>query len=297
MDGPQFLVIGGMKCGSTTLYDDLRTQLEVFLAEKELNVLSAADYSLASAQATYSNAFRAAKTNQLRGDVSTTYSKLPDIPHVAERATELVGTDLKIVYVVREPVARCISHHYHMHAWRGEGHMPSDIDFCVREFPNVVNYSRYAMQLEPWRARFGDDAIHIVVFEEFVADRRAAMQQLATFLGFKAQLAAMDPTSISNRSEGKPVLNRFWSHLSRNQTYRATLRRLLPSSVRDEMRKLLLPKAPPRPAPPSLETVDYILEQTKPEERKLRKMLGRDEPIWDAAATRTRFATRPATAA
>ena len=102
----------------------------------------------------YSQAFAAMRADQLGGDVSTTYAKLPDYPNVAARARRTLGADLKIVYVVREPVRRTVSQHYHMHAWRGTGHMSADIDACVREHPSLMNYSRYAMQLRPWRRLF-----------------------------------------------------------------------------------------------------------------------------------------------
>lgn len=176
MDGPQFLVIGGMKCGSTSLYNDLATQPNVYLAEKELNLLSSDAFTVDSARRIYRTVFAPASPRQLRGDVSTTYAKLPDVPDVAERARQTLGPNLKIVYIVREPVSRCVSQHFHMHAWRGTGHMPADIDRSVREFPSLVNYSRYARQLAPWRQHFGDHAIHVILFEEFVADRRSTLR-------------------------------------------------------------------------------------------------------------------------
>jgi hypothetical protein len=290
MDGPQFLVIGGMKCGSTSLYDDLRRQPAICLAEKELNLLSDPKFSAHRARTVYAREFAAAAPHQKRGDVSTTYSKLPEFPKVAARAYELCGPDLKIVYVVREPVARCISHHYHMHAWRAAGHMPADIDFCVREYSSIIDYSRYAMQLEPWRDHFGDNAIRVVLFEEFIRDRLSTMSQLGSFLNFQVSEESIQPTSISNQSDNKPVLNSFWRRIHENQFYQATLRRVLPADLRHELRKLILPKAPARPAGPSIETVDMILDRTRDDELELRRLMGRTAPLWDFAEVKTKYA-------
>jgi len=295
MDGSDFhaldfLVIGGMKCGSTTLYHDLAAQSNVFLCEKEFDLLSASLFSVKHARQAYQIALAAKRPNQISGDVSTTYAKLPDYPDVAARAYETLGANLKIVYVVREPVSRIVSQHYHMHSWRGPGHMSADINACVREHSSLLNYSCYAMQLAPWRSRFGDGAIRIILFEEFVANRAHTMRGLAQFLGFQPRLSAVDSQSISNRSEGKPVLNRFWLALYRHPAYHRTLRRLMPSSLRSELRRVLLPKAPPRPPTPSLETVDLILSRVADEELQLRKLMGRTQPLWDFGAVRATYA-------
>lgn len=295
MDGsdrhaPDFLVIGGMKCGSTTLYHDLAAQPNVFLAEKELDLLSASSFSVERARSIYRSAFAAKRPHQMGGDISTTYAKLPDYPDVAERARETLGADIKIVYVVREPVGRIISQHHHMHSWRGDGHMSADIDACVREHASLVNYSRYAMQLAPWRSLFGDDAIHVILFEEFVSDRAGTLRSLAKFLEFRPLVSAVDDQSIANRSDGKPVLNRFWMTVYRHPAYQQALRRLIPTSLRSELRRILLPKAPPRPAAPSLETVELILSQVADDERRLRQLMGRSQPLWDLHAVRAKYA-------
>ena len=294
MDGspqkrPHFLVIGGMKCGSTTLYNDLATQASVFLAEKELDLLSAESFSVEEARRIYERTFANMRADQVGGDVSTTYAKLPDYPNVAERARQTLGSDLKIVYVVREPVRRLISQHYHMYAWRGAGHMSADIDTCVRQHSSLIDYSRYAMQLRPWRKHFGDAAIHVILFEEFVQDRRGTLQRLADFLEFTPEAAKVDCGAVANRGDGKPVLNRFWMHVNHHPVYQRTFRRMLPTSMRSQLRSWLLPKAPPRPLAPALATVESILSQVTEDELELRQLMGRDTPLWKFDEVRARY--------
>ena len=84
---PEFLVIGAMKAGSTTLYEDLRAQPGVFVAEKELDSLSKPDVD----RAAYAALFAAAASGPVAGDVSATYARLPETDRRRRRAGRVLG--------------------------------------------------------------------------------------------------------------------------------------------------------------------------------------------------------------
>ena len=75
---PDFLIIGGMKCGSTTLFRDLDTSPAVsFPAHKEPhNLLDDAVLS-GEGKAKYAGLYKHARPDQRLGDASTGYTKLP----------------------------------------------------------------------------------------------------------------------------------------------------------------------------------------------------------------------------
>ncbi|HEY6565289.1 MAG TPA: sulfotransferase domain-containing protein [Pirellulaceae bacterium] len=272
---PSFLVIGGMKCGSTTLYEDLLSQPGIRIPEKEVSPLVALGSSDADIRQQYAAMFDRARSGRVWGDVSTRYSMLPDLPGVADRARAVLGAELKIIYLVRDPLERLVSHHHHMHSLRGAGHMPADIDRCVREQPSLVNYSRYAMQLRPWREAFGEMAIRIVVFEEYVRNRPGTITDLCHFLGVEPRCDRVSVDVQYNRSVGKPVFNPFWERLSHHAIYRRGVRPWLSSEVRRCIMRRLLPAAPPRPAPPKPDTLDWLREQLRPDVAELEGFLGR----------------------
>ncbi len=141
-----------MKCGTTTLYQDLSCHPDIYLSEKESNFLTGSDSEGANATAKYAELYRNAQPQQCCGEVSTEYSMLPDLMGIPERARKLLDHDTKILYLVREPVSRAISHHYHMHSHHGPGKMGPDINVCVKQYPSIVNYGRYAiMERSLWR--------------------------------------------------------------------------------------------------------------------------------------------------
>lgn len=288
---PEFLVIGAMKSGTTTLFNDLLSQPSIFLAEKEQNFFCSDEALNRDALHRYAGAFEAAGSSQLCGDVSTTYSMIPDIDGVAQRARQILSADTRIVYIVREPVSRALSHHYHMLNWHGSGKMGSDVDDCVRQHGSIVNYGRYFMQLTPWVEHFGMEAIHVIIFEEYIRDRQSTVASLCRFLGVSAAAERVNADKVYNRGEGKPVLNGFWEPVYSSAVYRKLIRPWIASSAKERLMRWLLPKATPRPAPPNIATVDYLIEHLRDDAERLRMLLGRKEPIWDFEAIRRRHAT------
>lgn len=281
---PHFLVIGGQKCGSTTLYRDLAATTGVALAEKELNLLSRPGLDAERIRAEYARAFRHAPPDALRGDVSTTYAMLPDVAGVAERAKRALPPTTKIVYVVRDPVRRAISHHHHMRTQPDGVRWTEPIDQSLDRRPELVDHGRYAMQLAPWRDAFGADAIRVIRFEQYVRDRVGVLSELCRFLG-AAPPEGIDAGKVHNRSAGKPALNRFWAGLSESGWYRRVVRPLLPDTAKAWAMRLLLPQAPAAYDPPSQSTVDRIRERTRGDERVLRELLGATEPLWEGYPT------------
>jgi hypothetical protein len=89
---PDFLIIGAMRAGTTSLFFDLLANPAVFFPQdKEPHCLATDDVLSASGRAAYGDLYRAAGPGQACGDASTGYSKLPDVMGVPERALRVIG--------------------------------------------------------------------------------------------------------------------------------------------------------------------------------------------------------------
>lgn len=286
---PGFLVIGAMKCGTTTLYNDLRSHGSLHLPEKENNVLSAVGATTATSRDEYERIYRGQAKGQLGGDVSTTYSMLPDCPGVPKLAREVLGRDLRVIYLVRNPLDRAVSHHYHMHSRLADTRrMEASVDESVASRAEIVDYSRYAMQLSPWRDCFPEEQIRVIVFGEYVKNRRKTVSELCDFLGVSDQSCEIEADKAFNQSDGKPVLNYFWSAIYEATWYQKGIRPLMPVGLKGHLCRWVLPKAPARPEPPSSETVQRLLEAVRDDAQELARSLGRSE-IWDLEETAQRI--------
>ena len=279
---PDFLVIGGMKCASTTMHHDLSCHPQVDCGKKELSALK-----LSTTQAAldaYVSNFRTAAEDQLLGEVSTAYSMLPDSAGIAGKARE-INPDMKIIYIVRDPLKRTISHHQHMINWSGEGQMDPDINIAIEHHPELIDYSRYSMQLQPWIESFGLGNILVLRFEDYVSQRNAVANQVFRFLKLdEFELPLLD--SGLNRGETRRYAGRFVLQLYRTSLFRNFVQPLAPAAVKRALRKLLLRKATTTRIAPSEQTVDRILAGVGDDARELQTLLDRDQPLWNLEKSR-----------
>ncbi len=278
MRPPDFLIIGAARAGTTSLYFDLRRHPAIFMpsTKEPGNLLTDAVLS-SDGRATYTRLFAQATANQLCGEATTSYSKLPDHLQVPQRAKQVCDQSLRIIFLVREPVARIVSQHRHeLHT----GRIDCGIDEAVRRWPRFINYSRYAMQIRPWIDAFGRDQVLIVRFETYIRQRQEAVEAITRFLGIECPVAVPHPSTRHNKAVGRRVLQRSVSRIARSKLYRRYLRGLISPRMKDRIRSLL-----PRPSldipPPSTDTVQRIVASIAADCLQLAQTMGISEPLWD----------------
>ena len=281
LNRPDFLVIGGMKCASTTMHEDLSMHPMIECGKKELNALLKTD--LAEIAAIYSNNFRGAQTEQLLGDVSADYSTLPTNPGVAERALK-VAPGLKIVYIVRDPVRRALSHHKHMVNWSGEGRMPQDVNVAIENHPELMSYSCYAMQLQPWIKAFGLENILVIKFEDYVSDRTVVTNRVCRFLSLPETELELSEAG-ANRGESRRYAGKFVYNLYRSKFFRNVVQPAAPDFLRKALRQVLLRKNRQVEIPPTRATLEQIADGVKTDGEKLQVLLKLNEPLWNVEQT------------
>lgn len=274
---PDFLVIGGMKCASTTMHADLSLHPSIECGKKELNALLKPD--LEEIATIYGENYHGVGPEKLLGDVSADYSTLPTNSGVAQRAFE-IAPDLKIVYIVRNPVRRALSHHQHMMNWSGEGQMVQDVNLAIGNHPELISYSCYAMQLQPWIEAFGLENILVVKFEDYVDNRMIVANQVCRFLGLpEADLELNE--SGSNRGESRRYAGKMIYHLYRTNLFKKVLQPATPNFLKQALRRLLLRKNKLAKIPPTRATLEQIALGVRADISRFETLLGYKEPLWD----------------
>ncbi|MCW5774838.1 MAG: sulfotransferase [Phycisphaeraceae bacterium] len=279
---PDFLIIGAMKAGTTTLYRDLQTHPRVYFPlDKEPGNLCDDRVLTPEGRADYAAHFRRARADQVCGEASTAYTKMPVYTGAAERARSLLGPGLKAIYLVRDPIARIISQHHH-ELTVGRLEVIPDINEAVRQTARYLDYTRYATQVRPWIDAFGAANVKIVPFERYVRDRRGVTSDLCAFLGLDPRPDLIDPDRVFNAAESKPGRAGRLAWITNSRAYRGLVRPLVGQEVRDRVRRLLHGKPPPRPAPPTPETVRFILDSLRDEMRAISSLAGAGGVLlWD----------------
>lgn len=290
MQLPNFLIVGAQKCGTSTLSNDLNAYPSIFIPHsKEVSALRS-DFVLSNrGRRAYASYYRKANNNQIFGDASTVYSKWPDIEGVPARAKAVLGDDLKIIYIVRDPVERIKSHY--KHAYSGN-YIEPDIDEAVTSYDIFLNYSKYATQLKQWLACFPPENIAVVHFESYVSDRKTISNELAKFLG-ESEHEIGELGSIKNRAEDRRYVPSLLARFAKGDMYKSYIKpHLSPRLVGYIKWALTRPAALPH-SDLSNGGVKWLENQLESDQRALAELLGQDYMSWGAYTWRGGAILRP----
>ena len=280
---PNFLVIGGMKCATTTLHQDMSKHPGIYCGQKELNAL--AGNSLEVALQSYQRNFKNAAPEQLLGDVSTHYSMRQEYPHVVDQARSALGPELKIVYLVREPIDRALSHHQHMMNVADGSGMGPDVNIEIRKNSTPIDYSRYADQLKVWLEHYSLDQVHLIKFEDYVSNRQIELDRLFKFLGLPNCEIEIDADG-ANRGHSRMSTGKITSKIWKTYVFQRLFKPFLPIALKRVMRKVFLNKAKLSEIAPTEDTVDFIFDGVKSDVANLQNLFSLPEPLWDMEAAR-----------
>jgi Sulfotransferase domain len=183
---PNLIVIGGLKCGTTSLHHYLNLHPEIAMSRpKELNFF-VAELNWELGPDWYASHF--SPSAAVRGESSPHYTNLPRFEGVAERMRRQLGIEVRIVYMVRDPIDRLLSHYLHN---VGGGYETRPMEQVLADPDSAyVARSRYAMQVEPYLSEFGGDRVAIVSREELKDDRAATMRRAFEFLEVEASFTS-----------------------------------------------------------------------------------------------------------
>lgn len=242
---PDFLIIGAMKSGTSTLQAQLAAQPAIFMTQpKEPNFFSD-DPIYAKGLDWYRSLYDPAEPGQLCGEASTHYTKLPTYPETVTRLAKVAPAP-RLIYMIRNPVERAVSHY--VHEW-SEGRMPRDPAAAFAAHDELVAYSRYPMQLAPFIAQFGRDAILLTSLEQVRADPEGELTRIGTHLGLKDDLHWDHDMGAQNVSRDRARKMPFHSILIGNPIARQMRRLLVPKSVRTRVRQARIVGEKPEVSP------------------------------------------------
>jgi hypothetical protein len=187
---PNLIIIGGLKCGTTSLHHYLNLHPEIAMSRpKELNFF-VTELNWPLGREWYAAHFDPAAP--VRGESSPHYTNRPTFEGVPGRMREVLGAEIRLVYVVRDPIDRMLSHYLHN---VGGGYEDRSLTDALSDpESSYAARSHYFVQLEPYLEAFGAERIAIVSREELKADRPGTMRRAFEFLG-------VDPDFTSEQFE------------------------------------------------------------------------------------------------
>jgi hypothetical protein len=200
---PTFVVIGAMKAGTVSLRHYLDEHPGVFLGRGgkfgEPNFFIA-EYNWPRGRGWYESLFDGAGQAAAIGECSPSYTMAPAFRGVPERMAQVVP-DARLVYVVRDPIARMQSMYMHQVS-AGRERRPAEAALLDDRY---LGPSLYGFQLAAFLDHFDRSQV-LVIASEVLRDRpREALTAMFGHLGVDPAAADLDERHRDHRSMEKPV--------------------------------------------------------------------------------------------
>ena len=177
---PGFIIIGAMKCGTTSLHEYLNAHPALFMSKKKELDFFVEEENYGKGLDWYRGWFPDDGT--LCGESSPNYTKRHLFKGVPERIHALLP-DAKLIFVARDPIERLLSHWAHAIAFGRRTANPQRTFGQKREEHNFVRTSEYDDQLAPYLDLFSRDRILVLTAEDLRHRRLETIRKTFGFLG------------------------------------------------------------------------------------------------------------------
>ena len=156
------------------------------------------------------------------GEYTPSYLFVPDAP---EAMAKLLGTDLKFIVALRNPIDRAYSHYCHAvnnwsaRKWQDKGYpieTGTFLEALIEEPARLTSgeyhirhqsyFSKglYALQLRRFFALFPRENFFVYIFEDFVREPRLILAELCQFLAVDQKFVFDDPeTKVNTQTKGQ----------------------------------------------------------------------------------------------
>jgi len=286
---PNLFIVGAMKSGTSSLHSLLNQHEKIFMCDPkepchfiDPGILEQQwpemwEMGFWRSEEAYLKLFENIGDVLYAGESSTEYSKMPLMPEVAGRIAKF-ESKAKILYIMRDPVERCISHYWHMVEHRGEIRPPRQ---AFNEDSQFSEVSDYALQLKPYFSNFESDQIYTLTFESLKLDALSELNKICSWL----QLSAFSkmPADSSPRNVTPKVL----IHPSKSVVIKNVINSDIVQSVKKFLPRQFINKTKgmiesrvEREKVDMSDVVEMLRKTHLPKVEELSELTGRSYPEW-----------------
>ena len=233
---PDFIIGGAMKSGTTSLHAILDAHPDIAIQRDELgffdmdNIVQHPDFNFYDVKNRewvsqsmekepdllwnwYHSKFLSLRSdNRLIGEDSTSYLASP---LAAERISRQ-EKPIKLIFILRHPTNRTVSNYLHK---LKSGRATYTLEDTLRYDPSsILKRSLYKEQLEHFYKYIPFERIKIVLFEDFIQDKKKCVNEICEFLG--VDVNAIDSLTFETHSNKTKVPKYINLQLKRNRWLR-----------------------------------------------------------------------------
>ena len=223
-------IVGAMKSGTTSLFDILGQHPEICPAKNKEPGFFVADRNKESLHEYLGLWSWNSAMHEYALESSVSYTQFPFIKGVPERMAQMKLGEYRFIYLMRNPITRIESQVRHG-LFAGWG---KSLDDGVSN--DLIDFSRYAMQMDEYRKFFSGNVILPVVLEEFKSNPHIILEKICDFLGIDKNYNFNDvaePRNSGEFFESTPLIRQ----LSQSRLGTLVVRILLPFRLKNWLRK------------------------------------------------------------
>lgn len=212
---PNFILIGAMKCGTTSLFAVLEQHPEIGVCSiKEPNYFGSSGRVWADNPEQYRELFQDASGKQAIGEATSTY--FYDEPALRRIQQEL-PPDTRILIILRSPASRAFSHWGHLRYYQQFETLDFEEALAQEDQRTIQDHFRpgtfryfwgglYAKKVQTCYELFGRERVHVMILEDIIRSQTTELGKLFGFLGVDATVnLRMQQENVASESAA-PVL-------------------------------------------------------------------------------------------
>jgi len=283
--GPDFLIIGATKSGTTTLTRRLSRHPRIFMTDpKEPNYFGVERF-WARGQEWYESLYEGAADDQVAGEASSAGTRWPLSKHVPERIRALYP-EARFVYIMRHPVERAFSHYAH----NVRDKVDRTFEEALRGSERYVLQGLYMSQIERFLAHFARERFLFLLLEDLKTRPEWVFAELHRFLGVEMRDLPASAAGAVNRGGDVPIASRRLTRILHSAAAvpgLGAISRAIPGDIRarlfDTLRAGRLSRILAighRVPPMRPDTRRALLERFRGDTDRLEGFLGRDLSAW-----------------
>ena len=283
---PDFLIIGAAKSGTTSLYKYLSRHPQIYLSAIKEPQFFAVDSKYERGIEWYSSLFNDARPEQICGEASTDYTKLPLYPKTADRIVRHLP-NVKMIYIMRHPVERAYSHYVHLE--RGRKIELTFKDYCQKNSV-CLDTSYYIQQIHHYLDLFPKESFLFLLMEDLIHNPDRTLRQICKFIGVDESISLTSNEPVTENSGNAHFEDTIRSKITsgiRALPLVETLKDTVPQKWRDFAYNLLQDsfygrRIKQQYLAPKMhsETRQWLLEKFKEPNQELAEFLNRDLSSW-----------------
>lgn len=303
---PNLIIPGVQKAGTSALHAYLSGHPDCLMSDpKEPNYFGAGfDIDRLTSYRRCFARRHASPGPRIVGEASTTYLNQPEVPR---QIATVLGRDVRIVVLLRNPVDRALSAYWHMAKRFAEcrslqqvfGALPARLDdaigheleaidqavhansICERRSGSAegglwnfryIDNSRYLQALQTFESVFGRARLHVILSEELRSQPQIVLSHLARFLDI--------PNLFSIRRISQLINVTRVPRTDPVSCLIARVVRSLPGGPLQPLRRTLQSLTTFRPAPPLPQVHQRLCSLFTEHNRELAEYLDRDLTVW-----------------